>query len=325
MQAIVYHRYGAPTDVLEFREIEKPTPGPGEVLIQVHAASVNPYDWHFVRGAPKFIRLFTGMRGPKSPRAGADAAGVVSVAGTGVTRFKPGDAVFGVCKGSFAEFALAEECKIALMPENASFGQAASVPIAGITALQGLRDNGRVKDGQRVLINGAAGGVGTFAVQIGKCFGAHVTGVCSTRNLELVKSIGADELIDYTRQDFTRARDKYDVIFDLVGDHPLKAMLPTMHRKGILVPCGGGGPERSSRELLGLMLGRFVMPPFSSRKISGVFAKINRADLEVLGGLIQCGKVKPVLDRSYALGSVSDALLYVESCHVRGKVTIAVR
>lgn len=324
MQAIVYHRYGPPTDVLEIREIEKPSPGPGEVLVQVRAASVNPYDWHFVRGAPKFIRLFTGMRGPKSERAGADGAGVISAAGPGVTRFKPGDAVFGVCKGSFAEFAIADENKIALMPENASFEQSASVPIAGITALQGLRDNGRVRPGQRVLINGAAGGVGTFAVQIGKWLGAHVTGVCSTRNVAMVESIGADEAIDYTRQDFTVERDRYDVIFDLVGNHPLKAMLPTLRPKGIFVGCGGGGPEKGSRELLGIMLGRFVMPPFTSRKVTGVFARINRSDLEVLGSLIQSGKVKPVLDRSYALGLVSDALLYVESCHARGKVTIVV-
>lgn len=324
MQGFVYHRYGPPTDVLEFREIDKPKPAAGEVLIQVRAASVNPYDWHFVRGAPAFIRMFTGLRGPKSPRVGADVAGIVAEIGAGTTRFKAGDAVFGDCKGSYAEFACGEESKLAHMPENLSFEQAASVPIAGITALQGLRDCAHLSSGQRVLINGAAGGVGTFAVQIGKWMGAHVTGVCSTRNLAMVQSIGADAVIDYTAENFTSLRDQYDAIFDLVGNHPLKAMLPALHRKGIFVGCGGGGPDKTSREMLGIMLGRFAISPFSSHKITGVFAKINPADLEVLATLLQSGKVKPVLDRSYPLRSVADALLYVEGCHARGKVTIAV-
>jgi NADPH:quinone reductase-like Zn-dependent oxidoreductase len=324
MQGFVYHRYGPPHEVLEFRETDQLTPTSGEVLIQVRAASVNPYDWHFVRGAPSFIRLFTGLRGPKSSRIGADVAGVIAGVGAGVTRFKVGDAVFGVCKGSFAEFACAGENKLARMPENLSFEQAASVPIAGLTALQGLRDCGRVGPGQRVLINGAAGGVGTFAVQIGNWLGAHVTGVCSTRNLDLVKSIGADEALDYSVQDFTRSREQYDVIFDLIGNHPLKAMLPALRARGIFVGCGGGGPEKSSGELLGIMLARVAMPPFTSRKITGVFAKMNRGDLEVLGQLLQSGKVKPVLDRSYPLRGVADALTYIEAGHARGKVTIAV-
>jgi NADPH:quinone reductase-like Zn-dependent oxidoreductase len=258
MQAVVYHRYGPPDDVLEFPEIDKPCPSAGEVLMQVRAASVNPYDWHFVRGAPRFIRVFTGLRGPKSPRVGADASGVIASVGAGVTRFKPGDAVFGVCKGSFAEYSCAGEDKIIRMPENLSFEQAAAVPIAGLTALQGLRDCGRVQPGQRVLIIGAAGGVGTFAVQIGKWMGAHVAGVCSTRNLSLVQSIGADEAIDYTVQDFTRFRAQYDVIFDLVGNHPLRKIVPVLRSRGIFVGCGGGGPDKSSRELLGIMLGRFA-------------------------------------------------------------------
>lgn len=324
MQAIVYHRYGPPAEVLEFREIEKPSAAAGEVLIEVRAASVNPYDWHFVRGAPKFIRVFTGLRGPKSPRAGADVAGIVAGVGAGVTRFKPGDRVFGDCKGSFAEFACGEESKLARMPQNLSFDQAASVPIAGITALQGLRDCGQVKPGQRVLINGAAGGVGTFAVQIGKWLGANVVGVCSTRNVAMVQSIGADEVLDYTREDFTRFQEEYDVIFDLIGNHPLKAMLRALKPRGIFVPCGGGSPDRSSIELLGMMLGRVVMPPFTSRKITGVFAKINTADLEVLGELLQSGKVKPVLERSYPLRCVGEALGCIEGGHARGKVTVAV-
>lgn len=323
MQALVYHRYGPPTDVLEFRDIEKPVPAAGEVLIEVRAASVNPYDWHFVRGAPRVIRLLTGLRGPRSPRIGADVAGVIASAGAGVTRFKPGDAVFGVGKGSFAEFACASETKLARLPDNLSFEQGASVPIAGLTALQGLRDCGRLQPGQRVLIHGAAGGVGTFAVQIGKWLGAHVTAVCSTRNLDLVRSIGADDAIDYTCQDFTQLRDRFDVIFDLVDNHPLRAMLRALRPRGIFVPCGGGGPERTSAEALRIMLARAVMPPFTSRKITGVFAKMRGADLELLRELLQAGRIRPVLDRSYPLRDVAGALSYIEAGHARGKVTIA--
>ncbi len=324
MQAVVYRRYGAPPDVLEYREIDKPIPAAGEVLIQVHAASVNPYDWHFVRGLPKFIRIFTGLRRPNSPRVGADVAGVIAEVGANMTRFRPGDAVFGTCKGSFAEFAVATEASLALKPQNVPFDQAASLPIAGITALQGLRDCGRVQAGQRLLINGAAGGVGTFAVQIGKWLGAHITGVCSTRNLALVASLGADEVIDYTAQDFTRIHNRYDVVFDLVGNHPLRAMLRPLHPKGTFVACGGGGPEKSSAELLKIMLGRFALAPFTSRKLTGVFAKINPPDLQLLGELLDSGKIKPVLDRSYTLDGIVQALLYLETCHARGKVTIAV-
>jgi NADPH:quinone reductase-like Zn-dependent oxidoreductase len=323
MQAIVYRRYGPP-DVLEYEELDKPTPAQGEVLIQVRAASVNPYDWHFLRGTPSFIRLFTGLRRPKSPRLGADVAGVVIAVGPGVTRFKPGDAVFGVCKGAFAEFACGKETGLALKPERLSFEQAASAPIAGITALQGLRDCGRVQPGQRVLIIGAAGGVGTFAVQIGKWLGAHLTGVCSTRNVAFVQSIGADRAIDYTLQDFTRSGDQYDVIFDLVGNHPLKAIRRVLHSKGTLVGCGGGGPDKPASELLSMMVERLVVSPFTSQKLTGVFAKVNPADLNVLGDLLQCGKIEPALDRSYPLSDVAKALRYVESCHARGKVTIVV-
>lgn len=323
MQAIVYRRYGPP-DVLEYEELDRPIPAPGEVLIQVRAASVNPYDWHFLRGTPSFIRLFTGLRRPKSPRLGADVAGVAAAVGPGVTRFKPGDAVFGLCKGAFAEFACGKETALAPKPERLSFEQAASVPIAGITALQGLRDCGRVQPGQRVLIIGAAGGVGTFAVQIGKWLGAHLTGVCSTRNVAFVQSIGADRTIDYTLQDFTRSDDQYDVIFDLVGNHPLKALRRVLHPKGTFVGCGGGGPDTPASELLSAMVGRLVISPFTSQKLTGVLAKVNPADLNVLGDLLQCGKIEPALDRSYPLSDVAEALRYVESCHARGKVTIVV-
>lgn len=323
MRAVVYHRYGSP-DVLEYRETGTPAPGAGEVLVRVRAASVNPYDWHFVRGTPIFIRLLTGLRGPRSERVGADAAGVVAAVGPGVSRFRPGDAVFGVCKGAFAEFARARETQLACMPEGASYEQAASLPIAGITALQGLRDCGRVQAGQRVLINGAAGGVGTFAVQIGKWLGAQVTGVCSTRNAELVRSIGADRVVDYTKEDFTQTSGEYDVIFDLVGNRGLKEMRRALNRAGTFVGCGGGGPERRSSELMGAMLGRFARAPFTRQKLTGVFAKVNAADLGVLGELLGSGSIKPVLDKQYPLSETAEALRYVETCHARGKVTIAV-
>ncbi len=220
MKAIVYARYGPP-DVLQYLDIDKPVPADDQVLIKVHAASVNPYDWHFLRGTPTFIRLFTGLSKPKSPRLGADLAGIVESAGKLVTRFKPGDTVFGTATGSFAEYACAQEKTLALKPEKLSFSQAAAIPIAGVTALQGLRDSGKLRTGQSVLINGAAGGVGTFSVQLAKHFGANVTGVCSTRNLDLVRSLGADRVIDYTRTDFTESGEQYDVLFDLVGNRKL--------------------------------------------------------------------------------------------------------
>lgn len=323
MHAIHYHRYGAP-DVLECTEIEKPAPGSDEVLILVRAASVNPYDWHFLRGTPTFVRLFTGLGRPKSPRLGADVAGIVEAVGPRVTRFKPGDSVFGTGKGAFAEFACAPEKTLALKPENLNFNQAASIPIAGITALQGLRDCGQLKPQQSVLINGAAGGVGTFAVQIAKSLGAHVTGVCSTRNLEPVRSLGADRVIDYAQQNFTDSGQTYDVVFDLVGNHPLSALRRALHTKGIYVGCGGGGPDRSSADLLFKMIAPRLINPFVSQKLTGVLAKINPADLSLLADLAASGKITPVLDQSFTLGEIADAIRYVEQCHARGKVTITV-
>jgi NADPH:quinone reductase-like Zn-dependent oxidoreductase len=324
VQAIVYHRYGPP-DVLEYREIERPCPARGEVLIQVHAASVNPYDWHFLRGTPSLIRLLTGLRRPKSSRLGADVAGVVAMIGPAVTRFAPGDAVFGVCKGAFAEFACGKETELVRKPEHLGFEQAASIPIAGITALQGVRDSGRVQPGQRLLINGASGGVGTFAVQIGKWLGAHVTGVCSTRNVALVESLGADSVIDYTARDFTRSNAVYDVIFDLVGNRPLSVLRLALDRKGTFVGCGGGGPEKSTGDLLAMMLGRLVVAPFASQRLTGVLAKINPADLNILSELVRSGRIRPILDRSYLLSETAAALRQVEGGHARGKVTIRVR
>ncbi len=280
--------------------------------------------WHFLRGTPVFIRPFTGLRKPRSGRLGADVAGVIAATGPGVTRFQPGDSVFGTCMGSFAEFACARESRLAVKPEGVSCEEAASLPIAGITALQGLRDCGTVRPGQRVLINGASGGVGSFAVQIGKWLGAHITGVCSTRNLDLVRFIGADRVIDYTYQDFTQSDDPYDVVFDLVGNRPLRDIRRALLPAGIFVGCGGGGPDRSSISLLGAMLGRMLIAPFGRRKLRGVFAKINTADLLILGELLRSGRIKPVLDRTYPLSRAADALRYVESCRARGKVIITI-
>lgn len=323
MQAITYTHYGTP-DVLTLENIPMRAPAEGEVLIAVHAAAVNPYDWHFLRGTPGFIRLFTGMGGPKFPGLGADVAGVVDRIGGKVTRFRPGDQVFGTAKGAFAEYACARESDLAVKPEGVSFVQGATLPIAGITALQGLRDRGHVLADQSVLINGAAGGVGTFAVQIAKILGAQVTGVCSARNVELVRSLGADAVIDYTREDFTRLADRYDVIFDLVGNRPLKELRRVLRPKGVYVGCGGGGPERSSWELLSGMIEPMLAAPFVSQKLTSVLAKVNGDDLTKLAAWVVEGKLRPVLDRSYPLAQTAEAIRYVETCHTQGKVTIAV-
>jgi NADPH:quinone reductase-like Zn-dependent oxidoreductase len=323
MQAVMYHRYGSP-DVLELQEIQKPTPTEEQVLIRVCAASVNPYDWHFLRGTPSLLRLFLGMRKPKSPRLGADVAGIVEAVGARVAQFKPGDLVFGTAKGSFAEYACAAASELAVKPQEISFEQAACLPIAGITALQGLRDKGKVQAGQRVLINGAAGGVGTFAVQVAKSLGARVTGVCSTRNVELLRSIGADEAIDYTQEDFARPGQQYDLLFDLVGNRPLADYLRALRPHGTYISCGGGGPDRSTWNLLAGLIANAVQSRFVSQKMPGLLAKVNREDLTILADLVRGGKVVPVIDRTYSLGETAAAVRYVESGHVRGKVVIAV-
>lgn len=323
MRAIVYKRYGPP-EVLTLEEIDKPVPAQGEVLIRVHAASVNPYDWHFLRGTPSFIRLFTGIGKPRSPRLGADVAGIVEAVDPGVTQIKPGDAVFGICKGSFAEYACGREKELALKPAGVSFEQAASVPIAAITALQGLRDCAKLEPGQEILINGAAGGVGTFAVQIARSMGAKVTGVCSAKNVELVRSLGAERIIDYSRDDFARSAQKWDAVFDLVGNRTLAEFRSVLQPKGVFVSCGGGGPDKKAGELFGPMIGKMLVAPFVSQRLTGIFAKINTADLEALGTMIESGKVTPVLDRTYGLAETAEAIRYVETGHARGKVTIAV-
>lgn len=323
MQAVVHHRYGSP-DVLELQEIAKPTPAEGQVLIRVRTASVNPYDWHFLRGMPSFLRLFIGMRRPKSPRLGADVAGIVEAVGANAGPFKPGDAVFGTAKGSFAEYACAVTSQLAVKPQEISFEQAACLPIAGITALQGVRDKGKVQTGQTVLINGAAGGVGTFAVQIAKSFGARVAGVSNTRNVELLRSIGADEVIDYTREDFARSGQHYDLFFDLVGNRSLTDCLRAVQPRGTYISCGGGGPDRSTMNLLAGLLQNAVRSCFAKQKMPGLLAKINREDLAFLADLVQTGRVIPVVDRTYSLPEVAEAIRHVESGHARGKVVISV-
>jgi NADPH:quinone reductase-like Zn-dependent oxidoreductase len=321
MKAIVYHEYGPP-DVLRCEATERPTPGDSEVLVKVRAASVNPLDWHFMRGTPYIVRMLAGLRRPKTMRLGVDVAGQVEAIGRKVTQFKPGDEVFGSCRGAFAEYACASESALVLKPRNVAFEHAASLPVAACTALQGLRDKGRVQPGQKVLINGAAGGVGTFAVQIAKSFGADVTGVCSTRNVGMVRSIGADEVIDYTQENFTAGRQRYDVMFDAVGNHSLSACRRVLNPKGTYVVVGGpdgrwiGGLARSIRAP--------VLSWFVSQNLVMFLARLRRQDLQSLSELVEAGTVVPVIDKRYGLSEVPEAIRYLEEGHARGKVVIAV-
>jgi len=326
MKAVVYTDYGPP-DVLQVREIKKPVPNDDQVLVKVHAASVNPYDWHFIRGTPYLMRMMIGgLRKPKDPRIGADYAGEVEAVGKNVTQFKPGDAVFGDRTGAFAEYLCARADRtIALKPANITFEQAAGVPIAGLTALQGLRDHGKVQPGQKVLINGASGGVGTFAVQIAKAFGAEVTGVCSSRNVDLVKSLGADHVVDYMKEDFTKSNERYDVILDNVGTQPLSGFRRVLKPKGICVLIGGGGPNEG--KWVGPMarpLKAKLMSPFIDQKMGMMMADGNKDDLNILADLMQSGKVTPVIDRTYPLSEIREAVRYVETGRARGKVIIIV-
>ena len=318
MKAIVYHNYGSP-DVLLCEEIEKPTPGDDEVLIKVRAASVNPFD-RLYRGRPYMIRLMTGLRKPKDTRLGRDVAGQVEAVGRNVTQFKPGDEVFGSCRGAFAEYVCALESALAVKPANLTFEQAAAVSIAGLTALQGLRDKGKLHPGHKVLINGAAGGVGTFAVQIAKSFGAEVIGVCSAGNMDMVRSIGADATIDYAREDFTQGTQRYDLIFDCIGNHSLSACRRVLNPSGRFVIVGASKVRTSlSHALKGLVLSWFV-----SQNFVMLIARLRRDDLTILGDLIQTGKVAPVVDRCYSLSEVPAAIRYLEQGHARGKVVITV-
>jgi NADPH:quinone reductase-like Zn-dependent oxidoreductase len=323
MKAIAYRCYGSP-DVLEFADVEKPTPADDEVLVKVHAASVNPLDWHYMRGSPYIMRFGTGVGAPDRTSMGVDFAGTVEAVGKNVKQFKPGDEVFGGKNGAFAEYVTVRDDRaLVLKPANLTFEQAASVPIAAITALQALRDKGQLKPGQKVLINGASGGVGTFAVQIAKSFGAEVTGVCSTRNLEMVRSIGADHVIDYTQEDYTEKEQRYDLIIDNVGNHSLSSNRQVLNPEGIFVIIGGAkgnwfAPLMNPVKAL-------MYSPFVGQEFVMLLAKMRKDDLAVLGELMQAGKVTPVIDRRYPLSEVPAAMRYSEEGHARGKIIIAMQ
>ena len=323
MKAVVHRRFGTP-DAVEYVEAPKPVPADDQVLIRVRAASVNAYDWGSIRGTPLLVRaILMGIRAPKEPRLGHDVAGVVEAIGKSATRFKPGDEVFGICIGAFAEYACAAETKLAIKPPNVAFEEAAASPIAGLTALQGLRDKGQLQAGQSALINGATGGVGTFAVQIAKALGAHVTGVCSPRNVDLVRSLGADRVIDYTRQDFTRDTQRYDMIFDVIGNHTFSACRKVLHPNGRYIAVGGGGHdgERFFRWLGRLAVER-QLSRFVSQKLIFFVARVTPGDLEKLGELMSSGKVKPVIEKRYDLIEAREAIRHFAKEHPRGKIVI---
>jgi NADPH:quinone reductase-like Zn-dependent oxidoreductase len=323
MKAIVRDTYGPP-DVLELRNIDIPEIVDGEVLVRVHAAGVGRDVWHIMTGLPYPIRLAGyGFRAPKNPVIGSDMAGVVEAVGKNVSTFQPGDEVFGIGKGSYAEYVCAPEGKLALKPANLTFEQAAVLAIMGSTALQALRDHGKVRPGQEVLIVGASGGVGTYAVQIAKAFGAHVTGVCSTTKVEMVRSIGADHVIDYTREDFAEGDQRYDVILDIGGNSSLSRLRHALAQRGTLVIIGGEGGGRwlggTDRQLRAM-----ILSPFVGQKLGTFVNKENHEDLLVLGELIESGKVTPVIDRTYPLSDVPEAIRYLEEGLARGKVVISV-
>ncbi|MBS0578584.1 MAG: NAD(P)-dependent alcohol dehydrogenase [Proteobacteria bacterium] len=321
MSAVVYRCYGSPA-VVRLEQIAKPTPPEGRVLVRIHAASVNPLDWHYMEGKPYIMRPMVGFGAPDDIRLGVDFAGTVEAVGKGVTRFKPGDEVFGGADGAFAEYATPRaEGSMALKPANMSFEQAAAVPIAAVTALQALRDKGQLRRGQKVLINGASGGVGTFAVQIAKDMGAQVTGVCSTRNVAMVKSLGADQVIDYTQEDFTGGSVRYDLIVDNVGSHPLAQYRRVLAPGGRIVVVGGpsGGAWLGP---LTTALQAAVTSPFVHHKTSFMMAELRQQDLEVLRTMMEDGRLTPVIDRRYPLAQTPEALGYVQQGHARGKVVI---
>jgi NADPH:quinone reductase-like Zn-dependent oxidoreductase len=320
MRAITYTRYGSP-DVLQLTESALPVPKDDEVLLRIRAASVNPLDWHFLRGTPYLLRIQAGLRKPTITRLGVDVAGRVEATGKNVTRFRPGDEVFGACRGAFAEYVSASERALVLKPANVTFEQAAAVPVAAISALQGLRDKGRIQQGQKVLINGAAGGVGTFAVQIARVLGAEVTGVCSTGNVAMVRSIGAHHVIDYTREDFTRTGEHYDMIFDTVGNHALSACRRSLTPEGAIVFVGGPDMGRWLGPLPGLVK-VLVVSWFVSQKLLPFLARVKKEDLLIVRDLLESGKIVPVIDRTYPLSDVPGAIRYLEAGHARGKVVI---
>jgi NADPH:quinone reductase-like Zn-dependent oxidoreductase len=324
MKAIAYEQFGSP-DVLQLREVGKPDVGRDDVLVRVRAASPNPYDWHYVRGIPYIARLTAaGLLRPKNKFLGSDMAGEVETVGNAVTRFRPGDEVFGfVGSGGFAEYVSAHEKLLALKPTNLSYEKAATVPLAALTALQGLRDAGKIRSGQKVLIVGASGGVGTFAVQIAKYFGADVTGVCSTRNVEMVRSIGADHVIDYSREDVLNSGQKYDLIFQLAGTTSPGGFRRVLTPRGTLILSSGDSKGRIIGPVSRLIKAA-LLSPFISQAIPFFLMKPSSSDLEFLKDLIEAGHVTPVIDRTYPLSESADAIRYLETGHARGKVVIAV-
>jgi NADPH:quinone reductase-like Zn-dependent oxidoreductase len=320
MKAAIYTTYGAP-EVVHIAEVEKPVPKDDEVLIKVRAASVNPLDWRLMKGEPRALRIMPRLMKMPIGKPGVDVAGVVEAVGSKVTQFKPGDAVFGSCPGAIAEYACARERGIAKKPELVTFEQAASVNVAGLTALQGLRDKGKIQAGSKILVNGAAGGVGTFAVQLGKWLGAQVTGVCSTRNVQMVQSIGADEVIDYTWHDFTTNDQHYDLILDCIGNHPFSECRRVLSPKGKFVMIGAPH-DISISQLIAIPIKALVLSAFVSQKAIPFIAKASQADLTLLGELITTGKVTAVIDKIYPLSEAAAAVRHVEEGHARGKVVV---
>jgi NADPH:quinone reductase-like Zn-dependent oxidoreductase len=320
MKAIIYTKYGPP-EVLQLKEVEKPVPKENEVLVKVIAASANPADWHMIRGEPKFARLVFGLTKPKNIIPGIDIAGLIEAVGKNIKEFQPGDVVFGDCGwgGAFAEYVCVTENKLVPKPANISFEEGATVMVAGISALQGLRDKGNIQSGQKVLIIGASGGVGTFAVQLAKYFGAEVTGVCSTRNMDLVQSIGADKVIDYTKEDFTNTAEKYDLIIDNVANRSVADLKRALNPNGICVIIGFSSLSRMFQHMF---LGPLVSM-IGNKKIGGLgTAKPNQKDLVFLKELLESGNIKPVIDRRYSLSEVAEAIRYLEEGHAKGKVVI---
>jgi NADPH:quinone reductase-like Zn-dependent oxidoreductase len=325
MKAIRYCEYGS-ADVVKLDYVEKPVPTDSQVLIKVRAASLNALDAYMIRDA-WLNRLIFGLRKPRDTRLGRDVAGVVEAIGKNVTQFKPGDEAFGICRGSLAEYAVTSERALVMKPPNVPFEQAASLPLAGLTALQGLRE-GKIQPGQKVLINGATGGVGTFAVQIAKASGAEITAVCSTRNVDLVRSIGADHVIDYTKEDFTKSDQRYDVIFDNVCNHSFSERRRVLTTKGICVLAGMGGAGVKEGQAIGRIAGNLFiargLSSFTDQKFAQYMTKMSKQDLIMLGDLIQAGKLRPLIDRTYKLSDAPEALRYLGEGHARGKVVIAV-
>ncbi len=323
MKAVVPSRYGQPADVLETRDLERPTPKDGEVLIAVRRAAIHAGDWLQLTGRPYVFRLGTGLPRPRNRPLGHDAAGIVEAVGSKVTGFAPGDRVFGECRGTLAEFTAARAERIAHIPDGVTFDQAAAVPVSGSTALQGLRDQGKVGSGTELLVNGASGGVGSFAIQIGKALGAEVTGVCSTGKIDLVRSLGADHVIDYTAEDFTQGTGRYDVILDNAGNHTLRALRGALKPSGTLLPSNGTAGGTWFGPLFRI-LGAMVMSPFSRRKNRIFVGVANAADLDLLGTWIQDGTVSPVLEATYPIEQAADAFARIGSGHASGKIIIEI-